>query len=128
MDLLLNWVFSEDMQRVTSQVWDLKGTTSSLTTTRLFEQFVDKLSIDKSNIALLKRTRNKLNRNEHASVHLLKLIDILIHIFQTNDDTIARLRKQNIQINKKYKTEIRKHKITQISLRELMTIPFTLTR
>lgn len=122
MDLLLDWVLSENIQRVPSQVWDLNGTT------RLFEQFVDKLSIDKSNVQLLKRTRNKLNRNEHASVHLLKLIDILIIIFQTNDDTIARLRKQNIQMNKKYKTEMRKHKITQISLRELMTIPFTLTR
>lgn len=122
MDLLLDWVFSENMQRIPSQVWDLKGTNI------LFEQFVDKLSIDKSNVKLLKQTRNKLNRNEHASAHLLKLIDILINIFQTNDDTVARLRKQNIQMNKKYKTEIRKHKITQISLRELMTIPFTLTR
>ena len=121
MDLLLNCMFSENIQRVTSQVWDFKGTPSSLTTTRLFEQFVDKLSINKSNVQLLKKTRNKLNRNEHASVHLLKLIDILIIIFQTNDDTIARLRKQNIQMSKK------RH-ITQISLRELMTIPFTLTR
>ncbi len=95
---------------------------------RIFDKFVLKLDLDKSNIALLRDTRDtlrKLPTNEFLSVvfraNLTKCIDVLILILQTNEDTIGRLTKENEELKKN-------QKITQIGIREFMTIPFTLIR
>ena len=95
---------------------------------RIFDKFVLKLDLDKSNIALLKDTRDtlrKLPTNEFLSVvfraNLTKCIDVLILILQTNEDTIGRLTKENEELKK---TRI----VTQVNMREVMTIPFTLIR
>ncbi len=94
----------------------------------IFDQFVLKLDLDKSNIAVLRDTRDtlrKLPTNEFLSVvfraNLTKCLDVLILILQANEDTIARLTKENEELKKS-------QKITQISMREFMTIPFTLIR
>jgi hypothetical protein len=94
----------------------------------IFENFVVRLSLDKSNIRLLNDTRDtlrKLPANDFLSVvfraNLIKCMDVLITILQTNEDTISRLTKENDELKKT-------QKITQIGIREFMTIPFTLIR
>lgn len=94
----------------------------------IFEKFVLKLDLDKSNIALLRDTRDTLRKmptNDFLSVvfraNLTKCIDVLILILQANEDTIGRLTKENEELKKT-------QKITQIGIREFMTIPFTLIR
>ena len=94
----------------------------------IFDQFVLKLDLNKSNIAMLRDTRDtlrKLPTNEFLSVvfraNLTKCLDVLILILQANEDTIARLTKENEELKKS-------QTITQINMREFMTIPFTLIR
>ena len=94
----------------------------------IFDQFVLKLDLDKSNIAMVRDTRDtlrKLPTNEFLSVvfraNLTKCLDVLILILQANEDTIARLTKENEELKK---TRI----VTQINMRDVMTIPFTLIR
>jgi hypothetical protein len=94
----------------------------------IFDQFVLKLDLNKSNIAMLQDTRDtlrKLPTNEFLSVvfraNLTKCLDVLILILQANEDTISRLTKENEELKKN-------QKITQIGIREFMTIPFTLIR
>ena len=93
----------------------------------IFDQFVLKLDLNKSNIAMLRDTRDtlrKLPTNEFLSVvfraNLTKCLDVLILILQANEDTIARLTKENEELKN---TRI----VTQINMRDVMTIPFTLT-
>ena len=93
----------------------------------IFDQFVLKLDLDKSNIAMVRDTRDtlrKLPTNEFLSVvfraNLTKCLDVLILILQANEDTIARLTKENEELKN---TRI----VTQINMRDVMTIPFTLT-
>jgi hypothetical protein len=94
----------------------------------IFDQFVLKLDLDKSNIAVLRDTRDtlrKLPTNEFLSVvfraNLTKCLDVLILILQANEDTIARLTKENEELKKTRIT-------TQINMRDVMTIPFELIR
>ena len=94
----------------------------------IFDQFVLKLDLDKSNIAMVRDTRDtlrKLPTNEFLSVvfraNLTKCLDVLILILQANEDTIARLTKENEELKK---TRI----VTQVNMRDVMTIPFTLIR
>lgn len=94
----------------------------------IFDQFVLKLDLNKSNIAMLQDTRDtlrKLPTNEFLSVvfraNLTKCLDVLILILQANEDTIARLTKENEELKKTRIT-------TQINMRDVMTIPFTLIR
>jgi hypothetical protein len=93
----------------------------------IFDQFVLKLDLNKSNIAMLRDTRDtlrKLPTNEFLSVvfraNLTKCLDVLILILQANEDTIARLTKENEELKT---TRI----YSQINMRDVMTIPFTLT-
>jgi len=94
----------------------------------IFDKFVLKLDLNKSNIAMLRDTRDtlrKLPTNEFLSVvfraNLTKCLDVLILILQANEDTIARLTKEN--------EELRKTRITtQVNMRDVMTIPFELIR
>ncbi len=94
----------------------------------VFENFAVKLDLDKSNIALLRDTRDTLRKmptNDFLSVvfraNLNKCIDVLILILQANEDTIARLTKEN--------EELRKTKnIVTFTSRELLTIPLFPTR
>ena len=94
----------------------------------IFDQFVLKLDLNKSNIAMLRNTRDtlrKLPTNEFLSVvfraNLTKCLDVLILILQANEDTISRLTKENEELKKTRIT-------TQINMRDVMTIPFELIR
>ena len=94
----------------------------------IFDQFVLKLDLNKSNIAMLQDTRDtlrKLPTNEFLSVvfraNLTKCLDVLILILQANEDTIVRLTKENEELKKTRIT-------TQVNMRDVMTIPFELIR
>ena len=89
----------------------------------IFDQFVLKLDLDKSNIAMLQDTRDtlrKLPTNEFLSVvfraNLTKCLDVLILILQANEDTIARLTKENEELKKK-------QNVITFTSRDLLTIP-----
>ena len=89
----------------------------------IFDQFVLKLDLNKSNIAMLRDTRDtlrKLPTNEFLSVvfraNLTKCLDVLILILQANEDTIARLTKENEELKKT-------KNIVTFTSRELLTIP-----
>lgn len=89
----------------------------------IFDQFVLKFDLDKSNIAMLRDTRDtlrKLPTNEFLSVvfraNLTKCLDVLILILQANEDTIARLTKENAELKKK-------QNVITFTSRELLTIP-----
>ena len=89
----------------------------------IFDQFVLKLDLNKSNIAMLQDTRDtlrKLPTNEFLSVvfraNLTKCLDVLILILQANEDTIARLTKENEELKKT-------KNIVTFTSRELLTIP-----
>ena len=94
----------------------------------IFDQFVLKLDLNKSNIAMLQDTLDtfrKLPTNEFLSVvfraNLTKCLDVLILILQANEDTIVRLTKENEELKKTRIT-------TQVNMRDVMTIPFELIR
>lgn len=89
----------------------------------IFDEFVLKLDLNKSNIAMLRDTRDtlrKLPTNEFLSVvfraNLTKCLDVLILILQANEDTIARLTKENEELKKK-------QNVITFTSRELLTIP-----
>jgi hypothetical protein len=92
----------------------------------VFEHFALSLNLDKSNIPMLCETRDTLRKfpaNDFLSyvfhANLSKCIDVLILILQSNEDTIARLTRENSELKKL------RH-VTNIELGDVMTIPFTL--
>jgi hypothetical protein len=67
-----------------------------------FCSFVSDLNVDKSNMRLLRRTRNSLlnlQANDSVSVifraNVIKCLDVLLLILQANEDAIVRWKKRN---------------------------------
>ena len=94
----------------------------------IFEGFVSKLNVNKSNIAMLQDTLDilrKVPNNDLLSAvfrdNLEKCLHILIMILMSNEDRISKLTEENKKLKK---TRI----VTQFELRGIMSIPFELIR
>ncbi len=86
----------------------------------VFEEFLTKLDTNAPILRSLIDLRNTLYvvpKNDFAN--LIKCIDVIILTLRHNDDTIARLIQENEELKKR-------HRITTISLPDVMTIPFTM--
>jgi hypothetical protein len=92
----------------------------------LLDQFMTKLNENQPMITALLETRDIVIRrpkcdfiSEGFRANLIRCIDILILTLHDNEDTIARLTRENCELKK------RRH-VTNVSLPDVMTIPFTM--